>query len=71
MTLLATLRVPDLWEAIHYLCGMSLRQNLPEENNHIEGWNSKLKRVINKDHPNVYEIVETIKREQGMTEITI
>ena len=40
-------------------------------NNHIEGWHSKLKKVVGKAHPNVYEIVEILKREQGVTEITI
>ena len=40
-------------------------------NNHIEGWHSKLKKVVGKAHPNVYEIVEIFKREQGVTEITI
>ena len=27
-------------------------------NNHIEGWHSKLKKVVGKAHPNVYEIVK-------------
>ena len=31
-------------------------------NNHIEGWHSKLKNVVGKAHPNVYEIVEIFKR---------
>ena len=30
-----------------------------------------VKRVVGKVHPNVYEIVEIFKREQGVTEITI
>ena len=40
-------------------------------NNHIEGWHSKLKKVVGKAHPNVYEIVEIFKTKQGVTEITI
>ena len=70
MTLLATLRVPGLLEAIHRLCGIRMSESA-RTNNHIEGWHSKLKKVVGKAHPNVYEIVEIFKREQGVTEITI
>ena len=31
----------------------------------------QVKKVVCKVHPNVYEIVEIFKREQGVTEITI
>ena len=40
-------------------------------NNHIEGWHSKLKKVVGKAHPNVFEIVEVFKREQAVTEVTL
>ena len=70
MTLLATSRVPGLWEAIHHLCGIRMSESA-RTNNHIDGWHSKLKKVVGKAHPNVYEIVEIFKREQGVTEITI
>ena len=34
-------------------------------NNHLEGWHSKLKKVVGKAHPNVFEIVHTFKLEQA------
>ena len=70
MTLLATSRVPGLWEAIHHLCGIWMSESA-RTNNHIEGGHSKLKKAVGKVHPNFYEIVEIFKREQGVPEITI
>ena len=37
----------------------------------FEEWHSKLKMVVGKAHPNVFEIVEIFKREQGVTGIAI
>ena len=31
-------------------------------NNHLEGWHSRLKRVSRKAHPNLFEVVEILKR---------
>ena len=40
-------------------------------NNHAEGWHNRLKKVVRKAHPNEFEIVETFKREQASTEVSI
>ena len=32
-------------------------------NNHVEGWHSRLKKVVGKAHPNIFEIVEVFKKE--------
>ena len=32
-------------------------------NNHVEGWHSRLKKVVGKVHPNIFEIVEVFKKE--------
>lgn len=40
-------------------------------NNHIEGWHSKLKKVVDKVYQKKYEIVEIFKREQSVTEFSI
>ncbi len=40
-------------------------------NDHIEEWHSKLKKVVGKAHPNVFEIVEIFKGEQAVTEVTL
>ena len=36
-------------------------------NNHLEGWHNRLKRLVGKAHPNVYEFVEVIQKEQTAT----
>ena len=40
-------------------------------NNHVEGWHNRLKKVVGKAHPNVFEIVETFKKEQASTEVSL
>ena len=50
---------PSLWN-VYYMDTSS-----PRTNNHVEGWHNKLKRVVRKAHPNVYE------QEQADTEVTI
>lgn len=41
----------------------------PRTNNHVEGWHSRLKRIVDKPHPNIFEIVDVIKREQATMEM--
>ncbi len=40
-------------------------------NNHLEGWHNRLKRVVGKPHPNIYEFVEVIQREQTTTKVSL
>ncbi len=40
-------------------------------NNHLEGWHSKMRKVVGKAHPNVYELVRTFKMEQAAVEVQI
>ena len=42
-----------------------------EPNNHLVGWYNCLKRAARKAHPNLYEFIEIIQREQAVTEVTI
>ena len=37
----------------------------PRTNNHVEGWHSRLKKVVGKAHPNVYEIIEVFQNEEA------
>ena len=37
----------------------------PHMNNHVEGWHSHLSKVVGKAHPNAYEILDVIKREEA------
>ncbi len=39
--------------------------------NHLEGWHNRLKRVVGKPHPNIYEFVEVIQKEQTTTEVSL
>ena len=39
-------------------------------NNHLEGWHN-LKQLVGKEHPNIYEFVEVIQKEQTVTEVEI
>jgi len=41
----------------------------PRTNNHVEGWHSRLKKVVGKPHPNIYEIIDVFKREEASTKI--
>ena len=41
----------------------------PRTNNHVEGWHSRLKKVVGKPHPNIYEIIDVLKREEVSTKM--
>ena len=43
----------------------------PRTNNYVEGWHSRLKKAVVKPHPNVYELVEVIKREESITTMKV
>ena len=54
-------------------CGMSLSGSV-RTNNYVEGWHgwhSRLKKVVGKAHPNIFEIVEVFKKEQASTEVSL
>ena len=40
-------------------------------NHHVKGWHSRLKRIIGKPHPNIFEIIDVIKKEQATTEMKL
>ena len=43
----------------------------PRTNNHLEGWHNRLKIIVGKPHPNVYEIVEVFQKEQLSVEVSL
>ena len=54
------------------LCNMYyMDTSSPRTNNHVEGWHNKLKRVVRKAHPNVYELIEVFQHRQADIEVTI
>ena len=42
----------------------------PRTNNRLEGSHNRLKRIVKKPHPNIYELSDVSKREQAATEVT-
>jgi len=40
-------------------------------NNHLEGWHHKLNQVVKKAHPNIYDMIRLLKREQSITEVKV
>ena len=40
----------------------------PRTNNNLEGWHSKVKKIVRKIHLNIFDIVELFKKEQASTE---
>ena len=43
----------------------------PRTNNHVEGWHSRLKKVVGKAHRNNYKLVEVIKKEEALTTMRV
>lgn len=39
--------------------------------NHLEGWHSKLNRIVKKSHPNLFEFILVIQVEQSVNEIKL
>ncbi len=40
-------------------------------NNHVEGWHSRVKKVVGKPHPNIYELIDVIKKEDATTRMKL
>ena len=45
--------------------------NVYTETDHVEGWNSKFMKVVGKHHPNIFQFVDALKREQTSTELKV
>ena len=43
----------------------------PQTNNHIEGWHTRLKKIVGKAHPNIFEVFEVMKKEQASSEMKL
>ncbi|XP_071087102.1 uncharacterized protein [Haliotis cracherodii] len=43
----------------------------PRTNNHLEGWHGRLKKVIGKAHPNIFELIRFLGAEQQKTECNL
>ncbi|KAL8571302.1 hypothetical protein ACOMHN_061442 [Nucella lapillus] len=78
----AFLEVPQLQQLLHYYINTWLNGDFPlsmwnvtyanvRTNNHVEGWHSKLNRLIGRSHPNMHTLVFVLRREQAQTEQTM
>ena len=45
--------------------------NGPQTSNHLEGWHNKLSSFIGCRHPNIYQLLELITKEQATTEVLL
>ena len=41
----------------------------PRTNNYLEGWHFRFKKVVGKPHPNIYELVIVMKKEEAITQM--
>ena len=46
-------------------------QQHPRTNNNVEGWHSRMKKIISKPHPNIFSWIEFIQREEAITKAKI
>jgi len=42
-----------------------------QTNNRVEGWHTRLKKVVGKAHSNLFEIIDVMKKEQASSEIKL
>ena len=43
----------------------------PRTTNDIEGWHTRLKKIVGKAHPNILEVFEVMKKEQASSEMKL
>ena len=43
----------------------------PWTKNHLEGWHTSMKKTIQVPHPNMYRLLEHLKEEQAVNEVTL
>ena len=50
-------------------CFNNMTENLPKTNNNIEGWHNGFQRLISAHHPNIWNFIKAIKKEQSISEL--
>ncbi len=58
-------------EGLPRVCWNHYNNDGPRTTNHVEGWHSKLNKLVGHPHPNIYRLLNVLKREQSHTEIRI
>ena len=46
-------------------------QHQPRTNNNVEGWHSRMKKIISKPHPNIFAWIKFVQREESVTKAKI
>jgi len=46
-------------------------EGLPKTNNSVEGWHKAFSSLLAATHPTIWRLIDTLKKEQGLTEIKI
>ena len=54
---------PELWNVFD--------SNGPRTNNHLEGWHNRLNSFLGRRHPNIYQLMAFITKEQAVIDIEI
>ena len=49
----------------------NVHQATVRTNNMVEGWHSKLNRYVRRVHPNLHQLLNELKKEQAMTEVSL
>lgn len=64
-------RVPPRFEPVLWNCYQATLQGLGSTNNSSEGWHNRFAQMLNKNHPDIYTLLNALKKEQGDTELSI
>lgn len=62
-------RRPPLFSIEMWNCYSRVIDNLPKTNNNIEGWHRSFAQLINCNHPNIWNFIEALQKEQSRNEL--
>ena len=46
-------------------------EELPKTNNHVEGFRRKMLSAVSAQRPNIWNLLDVLKKKQGMTNVTL
>ena len=62
----------DMWLTGTFPLDMwNVHQTTVRTNNMVKGWHSKLNRYVRRIHPNLHQLINELKKEQAMTQVSI
>ena len=63
------LKLPRLIASSTTLIALGLMDSSSLTNELLTGWHSRLKKVVGKPHPNIFELIEVIKKKEATTKM--